>query len=722
MNQNRQIRFLFIMIFLCIPIHKIFSQSLNLVDCNMNDAKISIYSEKVIGVNFLISTGTNTEKFTQYYKKSKIFLTENNNLSSIDKMGYYFYPEQIFSKPKPYKKASYRINIFLKKKQDFVEGTKYIIEFSFGETNHCIEFVWNTDKNFCESIKINQLGYLEKAKIKYAYFGKWLGTAGALSTKKQIFNIINADDKKLVFSKKLELVHSSKIKDEGAYKENFSGENLYRMDISSLTKGKFFIKIPGIGRSLTFEVNNNILNEPLEKTFRVLYHQRCGITLDKEFTKWIRPACKQHSILQVMPEYSFGDSWNLPENIFAEVDKFLEKEIKEFRQVSGGYHDAGDFDRKPEHLIIAEYLLTVFDENKNVFQKRTFNLPESNNSIPDIIDETEFLFSFYKQNQWRDGGIPSGSESNSHPQHQSGNNWLTNSSNETNTYALLSVTGLSCFYYAIGTAHLSKIFYEMNELHKANEYEKSSQEAFEIGTQKFPPQKFNQEIIIATAALRLLDISANPKYLQFIQPIINNIEKLDFLNSTHLWFAYTFCNSNNSFFTESQKENLQHKIQQKWNTILKNDRNGYKHFKHPYSAYGYGTGSVRQMDLLILAWLITKDENLYNWIILSADFCLGANPTGKIMSSGIGNNHIKHPLHLDSMNDNISEPVPGIWIYAPVGKRKHWLQDKFPTYPNFEKVPQLYKIYDTELIPLHSEFTVWETIAPAIMLFGILAE
>ncbi len=56
------------------------------------------------------------------------------------------------------------------------KGKKYTIETPYGKT----EFVFNPESVFCESIKVNQVGYSSISKVRYANFAAWVGTGGSL--------------------------------------------------------------------------------------------------------------------------------------------------------------------------------------------------------------------------------------------------------------------------------------------------------------------------------------------------------------------------------------------------------------------------------------------------------------------------------------------------------------------------------------------------------------
>ena len=657
---------------------------------------------------------------------------DGHPLEGLKTLGFYVNIIDMGHNPKAYFPITFEAEVFIKLPKHMLEGSIYTFKsYGLSKTDIDVTFTWSDKNVLSEAIKVNQIGYLSDAKIRLAYFGKWLGTDGPLEFIPQSYEVIDLNSGKIVYTGIPELRHSAGQKNEGAYQLDFSGENVYSLDLSYLERGVYCISIPGAGRSYSFRVADDVMAEPLFTSIRALYHQRCGIELEAKYTFWTRPKCKKHIKLLLMPEYHFGNVSKLPENIFERVDQFLQKREEignlEYRIVKGGYHDAGDYDRNPSHLRITNVLCTAYQINPEAFIDKQFIIPESGNGIPDILDETDYLLSFYLENQWEDGGIPSGTESDKHPKNVNNNGWLTNTENEINEYVILPVTQMSCFDFAAGAAHLGlelKAFPEAKL--KSDKYIYAAEKAFECGMKNFPPKNLEEQLMAAHAAARLLAVTNKREYTDVINSFDALItQKKDYMNSAVLWFvsAYLTIPENTPGLDLEFQNSLKNNVSDTWNWALNKFflKEGYLHFKHPWAPFTNGTGSVGQADLITLAWLITDNEQLLDMIKVTADFCLGANPLGKVMCSGLGQNHILHPLVLESMNDDLKEYVPGIWVYGPIGNKEHWLQKQYDSIPSFKETPSLYRYIDIDQCPMHTEFTVQETLCKAVMLFGVLA-
>ncbi|MCB1134917.1 MAG: hypothetical protein KDK78_01510, partial [Chlamydiia bacterium] len=162
-----------------------------------------------------------------------------------------------------------------------------------------VRFLYDDEKTISRAIKVNQVGYLSGATKKYAYLGAYLHELGAIGFNDlKEFYIVNADSGERVFTGKIRFRSNAfpniptadkKSPDAKAY---MSGENVYELDFSDLKdEGRFFITIPGVGRSWTFKHGPDVYGEAFYHMARCLYHQRCGIAIEKSHSAWTRPQC-----------------------------------------------------------------------------------------------------------------------------------------------------------------------------------------------------------------------------------------------------------------------------------------------------------------------------------------------------------------------------------------------------------------------------------------------
>ena len=627
--------------------------------------------------------------------------------------------------PEPYLPATLVGIIYVKLPKPMIEGETYTFRSrGIGSRDIDVSFTWSSKTVLSHAIKVNQVGYLPDSRIRLAYAGRWMGTAGALELKVNDFSVIDLDTGRPAFTGTAKLRHRAGEKNEGAYKQDFSGENVYGLDFADLKKpGSYCISIPGIGRSYSFRIGAAVMAEPLFSSIRVLYHARCGIALEKKYTPWTRKACRQHVRIGVYPEY--GQPLD-----FKGITEFIRKGKADgtlkHRMVRGGYHDAADYDRRAIHIPIARQLCRVYEMNPGAFIDRQFVIPESGNGLPDILDEASFLLSYYLETQWPDGGISGGSEGTGHPFSDAypGNAWRSNTDNESVEYIMRPVSGYSCFAFAASAARLGRILGSLpGGKKRGRQLVEAAERAFACGMKRFPPEKLPEEIRVAEAAAELLHATGALRHAAAIDrlPTIKSA-KIDYLSNISL--AYTFNTlppdlpGLDDAFRRKLKKGCMDAVDWAVNSFTL--KKGYIHFKHPWAPVGNGTASTAQAWWMALMWKMTGDRKYYDLLCASADVALGANPMGQVQCSGLGQRHLLHPEYLESMNDDLEEYLPGIWVYGPSSGRS-WITGIYPPTPAVEAIPPLYSFYDVDQWPGQTEFTVSETIAPAVVMFGALA-
>ena len=627
--------------------------------------------------------------------------------------------------PKPYLPATLIGVVYVRLAEPMAEGRSYTFRSKgIGAGPTSATFRWSAKTVLSEAIKVNQVGYLPDSKIRLAYAGKWLGTAGALELEPAAFSVIDLETGKTAFTGKAKLRHRAGQKSEGAYKQDFSGENVYGLDFSGLRQpGSYCISIPGVGRSYSFRIGADVMAEPLFSSIRVLYHARCGVALEKKHTPWTREECRKHVRIGVYPEYG-------PPLDFKSIAEFIRKGKADgtlkYRTVRGGYHDAADYDRRPIHIPIARQLCRVYEMNPEAFIDRQFMIPESGNGLPDILDEAAFLLSYYQDTQWPDGGISGGSEGTGHPftDAHPDNAWRSNTDNESVEYIMRPVSAYSCFSFAASAASLGRV---LEAFPKAKEQGRklveAARRAFDCGLKKFPPKKLGEEVTIAEAAAELLRSTGEARYGEAIDKLPTlKTAGIDFLSNISL--AYTF--NTLPAGLPGLDRSFQLKLKKgcvgavDWALNAFTLKKGYIHFKHPWAPVGSGTASTAQAWWMALMWKMTGERKYYDVLCASADSALGANPMGQVQCSGLGQRHVLHPEYLESMNDDLEEYLPGIWVYGP-GRGKSWITGIYPPTPAVDRIPQLYSFYDIDQWPGQTEFTVSETITPAVVIFGALA-
>lgn len=216
-----------------------------------------------------------------------------------------------------------------------------------------------SSENDEEAIIINQIGYKPESQ-KIAIFRN-------IGNEREFF-VVNANTNQTVYTGSL----------YGERYNSSADETDYYGDFSSVTEpGTYYIRCGSLKNSHSFKIAEQVYKELLNDSIRMLYLQRCGVSVqDAVFG---HPAC--HTSRATV----YGSNNTI--------------------DVSGGWHDAGDYGRYvvPAAKTIAD-LLYAYDANPDLFSDN-IGIPESGNGIPDILDEARCGLTWMLKMQAASGGV-----------------------------------------------------------------------------------------------------------------------------------------------------------------------------------------------------------------------------------------------------------------------------------------------------------------------------
>lgn len=217
------------------------------------------------------------------------------------------------------------------------------------------------------SIFINEVGYVPESKK----------VATVLS--EGVYNVYDVATN--------EIVCSGNAKHVG-YDET-AGDDCYVYDFSEVNKeGRYVIKSEdGNDVSDSFSISNDVYDDLMTNLVKCLHYQRCGCELKEEHVGVYKHACC-HTDASIL----FEDYINKVEN------------PKKY-DVTGGWHDAGDFGKyvSPAAVTVG-HILYAFElfENK---VSMNLNIPESGNGTPDVLNEVRYELEWMLKMQREDGGV-----------------------------------------------------------------------------------------------------------------------------------------------------------------------------------------------------------------------------------------------------------------------------------------------------------------------------
>lgn len=170
-----------------------------------------------------------------------------------------------------------------------------------------------------------------------------------------------------------------------------SGDQVWWFDFSSLTEaGSYYVydveNAVGSGR---FEIADDVYQDVLKTAFRTFFYQRCNFAKEAPYaeTGWTDAASfigpEQDSDCRLVSNPTLATSKNL----------------------TGGWFDAGDYNKYINFADgVIHDLLAAYEQNPTIWGD-DFNIPESNNGIPDILDELKWELDWFLKMQQEDGSV-----------------------------------------------------------------------------------------------------------------------------------------------------------------------------------------------------------------------------------------------------------------------------------------------------------------------------
>ncbi len=451
----------------------------------------------------------------------------------------------------------------------------------------------------------------------------------------------------------------------------------------------------------------------------------------------------------------------------------------------GGWHDAADFDRRPFHLSIVGDLVAAYLIRPDNFSDGQLNIPESGNGIPDILDEARWGLEHLRLAQQPDGGVGTWIETDHHPwpneylpSSPQKPFLLSLATRGSSLHYAAYASMLSLALDRAGAKKEAELYREsarrawefaMNPANRRTQYYN-----YEIDKKKQTisyrePAALPEEFLFKAAG-NLYLLYNDPKYLA---PLEGKLDDFKAVARKSSWNWSPFFLFELELFGDrlpaeltAVRDFMRESLLREADRRLKEIDGNYPYRTSWYSPDDWRVSTMkwgtyhplRRALHLLAAWVITGEKRYLDAAYLCNDFHNGANPNGMTMTSGLGYCYPARFLDLTSYADGIGEFVPGITPYRDtyfaevsdarlahglyIDKRssvgfKGLSQSMLPlsltggkplteaenrtllgnTWPIWRRWSNL----EGYSVP-SSEYTVWETIAPAAVATGLLLD
>lgn len=426
-----------------------------------------------------------------------------------------------------------------------------------------------------------------------------------------------------------------------------AGESDYLGDFSSVaTPGRYYITCKELGESDTFEIADNVYSDVFQKSMAFFYLQRCGQELPKMAAgKYAHPAC--HTGLG---------------RVYGSTEQM---------EVSGGWHDAGDFGRYvgPGAMSVAQ-LLYAYERNPKLCD--SYVSPELlSGKMPDFLDELTYEINWMMKMQRADGAL----------YHKATcckfcDFIMPDQEKEEMVLSPVSVTATGDF---AAVCAMAIRFYEKYDADYAEKLAVAAKKAYAAMKKMDIPGGFKNPEDISTgeygdesdlderywAAAELYKAFGDKEYA----------EDFEALAKEKIYHGYGWSDmgtyGNLAYITTTYPVNEELKKKIKVSMLEQADRlltlsnaDGYS-TSLSEKEYIWGSNlSVTNNGLMLFdAWQITGDKKYLDAAMEQIHYILGRNPMGLCYVTGCGTDAIKHPHHRPS--GFVGAAMPGMVSGGP---------------------------------------------------------
>jgi hypothetical protein len=236
-----------------------------------------------------------------------------------------------------------------------------------------------------EHFKIDQFGYPTYAQKICVINDPVTGfDASQAYTPGTTLHIRNANTNALVFSGPSSSWHSGATYDQ-------SGDKLWWFDFSTLTAaGSYYVYDPTNNKhSFYFDIRDDVYDEVLKQSVRMFFYQRSGFAKTEQYAYQWNDGASHLGSLQDL-DCRLATSPN---------------DASTSKQLQGGWFDAGDYNKyvnfayEPVHDLLMAYI------ERPLVWTDDYNIPESGNGIPDLLDEVKWEMDWLRRMQLSNGSV-----------------------------------------------------------------------------------------------------------------------------------------------------------------------------------------------------------------------------------------------------------------------------------------------------------------------------
>lgn len=444
-----------------------------------------------------------------------------------------------------------------------------------------------------------------------------------------------------------------------------SGETVRKADFSAVTTpGTYYLADVGGRQSYSFKIGNDVFADVTEAAVKAYYFNRASTELSAQYAGiWQRAA--GHPDTNVIVHASAASNAR-PAGTVISAPK--------------GWYDAGDYNKYIVNSGISVYtLLAAYEQYSDFFKTVAVNIPESNDNVPDILNEVMWNLEWMEKMQDPDGGVYHKLTTLQFSGEQMPNKATAQ------RYVVQRTTSATLNFAAV-MAVASRVYADFEQAYpgKSAVYRDAAIAAWnwadanpdviykqpsDVATGEYGDKDVSDEFAWAAAELYLL--TGQSSYLDRFKSIDADVISPWWGGVATLGYI-SLAEHGKSIMSNNDYQSVVSKIIAATSGVVT---------KYKASAYGVpmshtsalvtdftwgsNSGAANQALLVLFANRLQANSDLVDAATAAVDYIFGRNATGYSFVTGTG---AKSPMgihHRPSVADGIAEPVPGFLVGGP---------------------------------------------------------
>lgn len=447
----------------------------------------------------------------------------------------------------------------------------------------------------------------------------------------------------------------------------FSNKTTRIADFSALRDtGNYVLNIPGVGSSHPFRIEPDVHDALARAVLKSYYFQRASTALPEVYAgRWKRAAGHPDAAVRLHPAAG-GDT------------------SRTFRSDKGWY-DAGDYGKYIVNSgISTATLLSLYEDFPEAMQQVDLNIPESDNTLPDILDEIRWnLHWMLTMQDPQDGGVY-------HKMTTARFEGFVMPKDAVAQRYLMPKSTAATYDFAAVMSQAARVFrnFERQQPGFADSCLLAASKALAWAAenpavyydQDKMNEQFDPDVLTGAYGDRQLDderfwayaehyvTTGDESYLEEIQPaLLQNLAVADWRQVGALGF-YRLAR-NPDLLSNRDLTLVEGAILELADALMERVEESPYHaaIGNVRSDFVWGSNAVaaNQGISLLQAYLITKDNKYLKGALFNLDYLLGRNGTGYSFITGFGNKTPMNIHHRPSAADEVAEPIPGLLAGGP---------------------------------------------------------